>query len=264
MNHSRPPRRRGDRHPCARDPSESFVEPESYEATGVRPELAPRSEKRHARASRSERDADRPPGERLGDVPPVREDELENASTSQAAHPQPADGDPTHHAAGCPHDDHDPDPHPDRDARAANGTRRQEHERVVVARLCAAGEPRRDGQQTVAAGREDEPCGSDREPTDRRPANPPRRDARTPVEVEREPRAGDIDHDGMRSRVRDPHGRTIRAGKREIRGRRGERERGPRGSDPRPRRGGYERRSDQQKHDEASHAPITVNVTVVV
>ena len=183
---------------------------------------------------------------------------------SQAAHPEPAHGDPPHDAAGCPYDDHDPDAHPHGDARATNGTRRQEQERIVVARLCAAGEPRRDGEQPVAAGRQHEPPRAHGEPAGRRAGIAPPGDLWAPAEVEREAGAGDVDHDCPRAGVRDSNGGTIRAGERDVRGRRGERERGSRRAGARARRGGHERQSDRYERDPAPHRPITVNVTVVV
>ena len=78
------------------------------------------------------------PRERLRDVAAVGEPQLQHPRTARRTSPEAAQREAPHHATRSPHDHHDADPHADGHAKAGSRARRQQYERVVVARLDAA------------------------------------------------------------------------------------------------------------------------------
>ena len=121
-------------------------------------------------------------------MPAVRDPELENATMPSWRHAQAAELEAPHDRPRRPDDHDDAHPHPHRDPVTHATARREEDERVVIARLSPGRKPRRDRDRRAPPGSSTTRCGrssASRQRTARR-----RRDRRSrgrPLRSRREP-----------------------------------------------------------------------------
>ena len=126
---------------------------------------------------------------------------LTRTSSSARARPtrrtrKPANRNRPDDAARRADDDHDADPHPNGHPGRAPRPRREEDQRVVVARLDAPRQPRRDGEPPGRAGPKDEAPRQDGEPGRRRPRTSARATTRgRPRRSSENPARHDVDDD---------------------------------------------------------------------
>ena len=213
-----------------------------------RPEPAAAKEERQPKAATAEPD---------GDVAAVDEAQLE-----QPEPPAPADVEGTrvealHDPASDAEIDHHADAHADPHVAHPERARRQERERRVVSRR---GPPRRcrdDMESRLRAGREPEPPRAKAEPGRGAAGGPhpglaPQRTGEScSGDVDEQRPAPRVAHDDRRRR-RSPQGQAQRTGTEAD---------APAG---RGTRDGCRGRTENERHERASHLPITVNVSVAV
>ena len=193
--------------------------------------------------------------EALGDVAAVEEPQLQQAEPAAATDGEGAHLDASHDPAPDVEDDDDADPQPYPDVAHAERSRRQEHEGGVVSGPCPPRGSGADVEEATPAGRDPDALRAHAKPRRR---SVTRSYARLAAQRACEARSRDVDEQGSASRIPHRHRRHCGASEREAERARAE----PDAAAGRGTREGCRGRSEDERHQRASHRPITVKVSV--
>jgi hypothetical protein len=224
------------------------------------PRLGPQASDRLSMSS--EREANSLGSQLLRHIPAIRQENLDDPLSRLGADVRATESETVDDPSRYPNVDDHAQAHANRDASVPTASSGEQDECAVIPRLGPTRRPHPDAQRRAATCLEDEAPWPHTEPGVRGSAPVQRDDFRAPAKIEGEARAGDIHHNALGARVRDPYGRATRALERHVGGRRRQSHRRPRTRHARRSRRDQEKGGNRTNH--GRHLPMTVKVTVAV